>query len=761
MIGKHPFIYIVLVLTFQITAADAQWNRIDGLYGGPVNQVITEYPYLYAVSENSFLYRLNYTESNDSQQWEKLLKISTFAVQDSLILAVFSNNATINNQHTNLALSTDYGITWNAVPGGDTLSGSTVAINDSIIFIGSRRGLYRSSDIGQSWKRVTDIHADRIYNWNGIYIGEKTDYAITNNTVYRSTDNGVSWSIIGDQINDPLFMELAHHDSTVFVGTLDSLYISTDYGLTWNTKEGLRNLTVNTLPPPITSLRYDGNRLFVNNRNGKLFRSTDRGSSWDSVNLHGAEINYFSIDTVNSTPSGNFSIAASTHEKPGILTGALNDTELQPIQNLAGFSGISVEHFEMYEESTNTQNLNILAGIDYYTQTQDYQMALYQGKNRNTSDRWAKIQIDSSSDQRAVHLLDAVVRSSNANDNYLLALLDINTNYIYQYDFNTTDTKVASSNSWEKSTKILIEDLSVYQHQVYAVGDTSSEWRNSTRQNKVMTELDHGSRWEIISEIDAEEPLVELEVTGNGYFSRTDYNHPVRVYHTTHPDSNWTTIFERNANISNLVITDSLLLIGAHKHYKFPDQYENGIFYSTNIDKSWKQVFPDRSVEQLMYQNNMIFFLENSDIYFTDTTFRSPTNVTKSFDEFIDHFNIYNDTLYASTNTGIWKSALPDTQFTGTERLSSSNPNQFELHQNYPNPFNPSTTIRYNLATKAHVQLKIYDSLGRLVQVLVDARKIAGSYSARFKAENLSSGLYFYQLKTDNFSKTRKMLFLK
>ena len=90
----------------------------------------------------------------------------------------------------------------------------------------------------------------------------------------------------------------------------------------------------------------------------------------------------------------------------------------------------------------------------------------------------------------------------------------------------------------------------------------------------------------------------------------------------------------------------------------------------------------------------------------------------------------------------------------------------YKLEQNYPNPFNPSTLISYQLPVGGDVTLKIYDLLGREVATLVNEEKPAGIYEVEFNSHsgegrNLSSGIYFYQLKADGFIQTKKMLLIK
>ncbi|MCX7761451.1 MAG: T9SS type A sorting domain-containing protein [Candidatus Kryptonium sp.] len=92
---------------------------------------------------------------------------------------------------------------------------------------------------------------------------------------------------------------------------------------------------------------------------------------------------------------------------------------------------------------------------------------------------------------------------------------------------------------------------------------------------------------------------------------------------------------------------------------------------------------------------------------------------------------------------------------------NSEIPEKFELLQNYPNPFNPSTYIEYKLPKRVHVTLKVYDVLGREVATLVDEVQNAGSYRVRFENPKISSGVYFYVLKAENFVDVKKMMLLK
>jgi hypothetical protein len=94
-------------------------------------------------------------------------------------------------------------------------------------------------------------------------------------------------------------------------------------------------------------------------------------------------------------------------------------------------------------------------------------------------------------------------------------------------------------------------------------------------------------------------------------------------------------------------------------------------------------------------------------------------------------------------------------------------PEHFSLGQNYPNPFNPNTAIEFAVpVTGGIVTLKVYDVTGRLVQTLVDGYLTAGLKTITWDGkdahgQNVSTGIYFYQLKAKGFIKTRKMLLIK
>lgn|GEM_PF-6338735 len=95
------------------------------------------------------------------------------------------------------------------------------------------------------------------------------------------------------------------------------------------------------------------------------------------------------------------------------------------------------------------------------------------------------------------------------------------------------------------------------------------------------------------------------------------------------------------------------------------------------------------------------------------------------------------------------------------ENSDPDKPTSVELSQNYPNPFNPTTTINYQVPDAAEVSLRIYNSLGREVAVLVSETTQPGSYSVNFDASTLASGVYFYVLRTGSKELVKQMTLIK
>ncbi len=150
------------------------------------------------------------------------------------------------------------------------------------------------------------------------------------------------------------------------------------------------------------------------------------------------------------------------------------------------------------------------------------------------------------------------------------------------------------------------------------------------------------------------------------------------------------------------------------------------------------------------------------------TSFSVPiyyTSSTVTADSCLIYITIANDTAGTAHIGSVFY--IDDLSLSGnaTSVKDAANIKTFKLNQNYPNPFNPSTKISWQSPVAGWQSLKVYDILGNEVATLVNEYRPAGNYQVDFNSSidgrNLSSGVYFYQLRVGSFIQTRKMILTK
>ncbi|MBK9225609.1 MAG: T9SS type A sorting domain-containing protein [Ignavibacteria bacterium] len=109
--------------------------------------------------------------------------------------------------------------------------------------------------------------------------------------------------------------------------------------------------------------------------------------------------------------------------------------------------------------------------------------------------------------------------------------------------------------------------------------------------------------------------------------------------------------------------------------------------------------------------------------------------------------------IYKTTTGGQW--------ITNIELNSAEVPEAFELQQNYPNPFNNSTEIGFSIKNHGHYRLEVFDVLGQYADIIFDRVILPGVNSVSYEASNLSSGVYFYRLYSNELHKARKFVVTK
>jgi hypothetical protein len=152
------------------------------------------------------------------------------------------------------------------------------------------------------------------------------------------------------------------------------------------------------------------------------------------------------------------------------------------------------------------------------------------------------------------------------------------------------------------------------------------------------------------------------------------------------------------------------------------------LFFSSDSGMTWSAVFE---------------IPENSQEFIRDIEFNDIDNGWMICDK---------GKFYRITNAG---------QIVGANKKESAPISVYSLKQNYPNPFNPTTKIEYCVPRKSEVYLRVYNTLGEIVAILVQETKEPGTYSVDFNGSDLPSGIYIYTLTAGEYNKSNKMVLLK
>jgi len=198
-----------------------------------------------------------------------------------------------------------------------------------------------------------------------------------------------------------------------------------------------------------------------------------------------------------------------------------------------------------------------------------------------------------------------------------------------------------------------------------------------------------------------------------------------------------------------------------------------GIYISQDVGKTWEQKnegLPEGSiitqvclVDSTFYTSTFEFFDPGKSAVYKSSVYLIDWTPVGSFEAFqlksiraLSYSEYYNK-LFAGTSNGIFCYDLSLSAKIGSKK----SPKSFLLKQNYPNPFNDNTVIEYEQKKTAHVILSIFNINGEWVMNLVNERKGPGLYKVMLLSKKLGSGIYFYQLRSESFTETKKLLLIR
>jgi hypothetical protein len=212
-------------------------------------------------------------------------------------------------------------------------------------------------------------------------------------------------------------------------------------------------------------------------------------------------------------------------------------------------------------------------------------------------------------------------------------------------------------------------------------------------------------------------------------------------------------------NEGAIAISDSFV---CYVYYQSNEE-KVGLFTLDKITGSslWHHTFDADWSYSPRIANGIVYLVEGSNYYLWG--FDLKTGDTVFFDDSAEYWYcpIFTEhTMFIQTLYGGLKAFRKAA--TSVESFEAAEPPQsIHLFQNYPNPFNPETNIEFGLPEVSEVRLKVYNMLGQVVGDVVDEVLEAGYYNISWDANELPAGVYFCRIETDNYSETRRMVYLK
>jgi len=606
--------------------------------------------------------------------------------------------------------STDYGSTWTAVNNGLTntdISALAINYNEDLLASTYGGGVFRSTDDGDNWIAINNgLTSMNIYF---IDIDAGGNFFVETTTgLFRSTDNGISWTNINSDFTYYLVNSLDFNYGVIFAGTNGGVFRSTDNGDTWAASNyGLTNIHIRSL------VCNTSNDIFAGVNSLGVFRSTDNGDNWTRTSLPDVQVRSLAIN----------------------LSGDI----------FAGSYGAGI-----YRSTDNGDTwVNISNGLFYYVRTVainamgDIFLGAEGGLFYST---------DNGESWSLTGLTDVNVSS--------LAINDSGNIFAGAYYAPSSGVFISTDNgnTWTQ----LNNGLTNSNVRCLAINQSGDIFAGTY--GEVFRSTDNGNNWVQTPLPWANVYALAINIAGD-IFAGTFQSGG--AYRSTDNGNSWTAL---NSGLSS----DALSFAINSDGYIFAGTYGCGVFRSVESTIpveliSFTAIANNDDVtlnwSTATETNNQGFEVQRSNGgEFEPIAFVNGNGTTTEV-----HLYSYID---RNVKDGSYSYRLKQVDYNGSFEYSNVVEvewrafNSYLLEQNYPNPFNPSTKIKYSIPPvgtqrAVSVQIKVYDVLGNEIETLVNEEKSAGTYEVTWYAENLPSGVYFYQFSVGSYIETKKMLLLK
>lgn len=617
-------------------------------------------------------------------------------------------------------LSIDGGASWlNPLTGQNRMN--CVTFNGSTVLIGGDLGkIWRSTNNGNIFSLV---YNNPTCDFQAIIkVNSTTEIAVgTNGKIYRSLSG------VWDEVNNPSGgvrlngIHFINSNTGVIVGNNNMVMTTTNGGLNWNipNQGGLTGHFYDVT-------MADPNTIITAGEGGKIYRSTNFGQNWQSYTYE------------DDSTTIIYSIKASSNY---IYASGSYGIQLITSNNGANWERINANGYydkflwvDVYEGFRSSASDTMFAS--------DSKGGFY--RSSNGGDGWIKYQTGTSLELSSGHFVNSqtgwlvggrtsplqriILKTTNGGVNWVTQHT-ANSGNLYDVHFFDQNTGIAAGNlgailrttnsgfNWQNISGVTWTLNSLYFFDAntgIAAGESGKIFR-TTNQGLNWQQVNTGGFFDTQLGVDFVNTTTGVSVGSQG-----------RMYRTTNGGLNWAELPQITQNTLH-----SISFADALTGYACGSNLGNdaSVLKTTDAGLTWQR--QNSGTDNILYDIRFV----NSETGFAVGE---------------------GGTILKTTRGGI-----P----IGIQQVSSQVPDDFRLHQNYPNPFNPVTKIRFDIPagneSGSNTSLYVYDITGKLIGVLADQSLKAGSYEYTFNAFSLPSGVYFYMLRSGNFTETKKMILIK
>ncbi len=690
--------------------------------------------------------------------------------------------------------STDYCATWTSVSTGlPTIPHRALLSSGSNLFAagyGAGGGVFLSTDNGDSWTPVNNgLTATSVVSIisSGTYLFAGS-LGMTGG-IFRSPDNGANWTKVVTGLTNVQVQTLVVSGTNLFAGTYGGgVFLSVNNGDSWTAvNTGLTGLQV-------FALTVCGTNLFAGT-NGGVFLSTDSGSNWTNVSsglLFGSgAMSLIVADTklfVGTTCFGSWQRPLSEMLSPSAPSNlaAVADTffvDLSWTDNSTTETGFIIERKDGDSASINPFIPIDTVGIDVNSYTD---MTV----NPGTTYQYKLYAFNLYGNSVYSNIVQATTFALPITTFPLTVNIADGWNMVSVPGLHPVNQNVTTWWSGKDPAANVFRYNNGYQ-QVTAATPCEGYWMKNIGAQTYNT----GDEWPVGGILFVpHNPINAIE--GWNLFGGYEYNAPVSGITTNPPGLIQGSIFKYSGGYQAATEIAPgygywVKLSGTGEIILPPPTFKSSAKLAENVKTGWgKIIVTDNSGKSyILYAVNDELTLADFDLppvppagmfdvrygsgrYAEDLSTGKQTIDMAGIEYPVNikaeniNITLQDETgkqIYAELKSGeqvtVNNSTINKLMILSGEILS---PTVYALEQNYPNPFNPATTIKFSLPeASTSVKLTIYNVVGQKVTDLVNSKLDAGNYSYNWDAGNMASGMYIYQIVTENFVSTKKMMLLK